>query len=215
MTAPSDEAPVVDQPEVHQPHAHHRGGLPRWLELLIALTALVTSISSIAIAVHHGHIMEKLVLANSIPYLQSGFSDSTPEGERILSLDFFNRGVGPAHQKSLRVKVDGRYVKNAQELYAASLGPELAAQAATAFVTTKNQVPRRFIPGGAQQFVFMLRKTPENAEYWEQLRAARARWNLEFCYCSVFEECWNVPGIGQNSQRVESCTRDESVEFVP
>ena len=61
----------MEAPEVHKPHAGHGGALPRWLELLIAITALVTSISSIAIAVHHSHIMEKLVQANSIPgYVQ-------------------------------------------------------------------------------------------------------------------------------------------------
>jgi hypothetical protein len=30
--------------------------------------------------------MEKLVQANSLPYLQGGFSDATPEGKRVLSL---------------------------------------------------------------------------------------------------------------------------------
>jgi hypothetical protein len=72
----------VENPEVHTPHARH-GGLPRWLELTIAVTALITSISSIAIAVHHGQIMEKLVQANSVPYMQGGFSapaESAREG---------------------------------------------------------------------------------------------------------------------------------------
>jgi hypothetical protein len=73
--------------------------LPRWLELVIAVTALVTSISSIAIAVHHGKIMEKLVQANSVPYMQGGFSNVTPEGHHVLSLDLLNRGVGPAHEQ--------------------------------------------------------------------------------------------------------------------
>jgi hypothetical protein len=92
----------LENPEVHPAHARH-GGLPRWLELLIAVTALVTSISSIAIAVHHGLIMERLVQANC--------------------------GVGPAHEQSLRVKVDGRYVESTSELIRASLGPDLAAEA--------------------------------------------------------------------------------------
>ena len=86
----------MEAPEVHKPHAEHHGALPRWLELVIAITALVTSISSIAIAVHHSHIMEKLVQANSIPYLQGTFTDVTPEGQQVLSLALINRGVGPA-----------------------------------------------------------------------------------------------------------------------
>lgn len=105
--APKESA--LEGPEVHHPHARH-GGLPRWLELGIALTALITSVSSIIIAIHHGQTMEKLVEANSLPYMQGGISDVTTEGEQILSLDLLNRGVGPAHEKSLRVKADGRYV---------------------------------------------------------------------------------------------------------
>jgi len=77
----------MEAPEVHKPHAEHHGALPRWLELVIAITALVTSISSIAIAVHHSHIMEKLVQANSIPYLQGTFTDVTPGGQvKVLHL---------------------------------------------------------------------------------------------------------------------------------
>jgi hypothetical protein len=69
---PEDE---VENPEVHTVHTSH-GRLPRWLELTIAVTALITSISSIAIAIHHGQIMEKLVQANSVPYMQA--ASATP-----------------------------------------------------------------------------------------------------------------------------------------
>ena len=204
----------MEQPEVHQPHTHHRG-LPRWLELVIALTALITSISSIAIAMHHGKVMEKLVQANSLPFMQGGFSDATEQGESILSLDLYNRGVGPAYQQSLRLTVDGKPVKSVRELAAAALGPETATEATGTLVSLQNRVPKRYIPAGQQQFVFKIRKTPENASYWDQLQASQKRWNVEFCYCSVFDECWRVPGKWEQPVAVESCPRDESVEFVP
>ena len=205
----------MDGPEIHHPHARHGGGLPRWLELGIAVTALITSISSIVIAVHHGQIMEKLVEANSFPYLQGGISDATPEGERVLSLDFFNRGVGPAHQRSLRVKVDDRYVSSTADLFAASLGAEKAAEARDALKILRNTVQTRFIPGGESQFVFRVARTPENTSYWEQLEAAQSRWEIEYCYCSVFEECWRVPGKWQEPVPAQVCKRDEAHEFTP
>lgn len=206
----------MEQPDVHTPHARH-GGLPRWLELLIAVTALITSISSIAIAVHHGRIMERLVQANSLPYMQGGFSDATPDGTRVLSLDVLNRGVGPAHQQSLHVTVDGRAVRTLNELIRTSLGPEHAAEAARIFEgkTLQNRVRQRFVPGGQQQFVFRIAKTPENEHYWKLLEAAQNRWEVEFCYCSVFEECWQIPGKWQEPAPVQSCPRDEDREFLP
>jgi hypothetical protein len=205
---------AVEHPEVHTPHVRH-GGLPRWLELVIAVTALVTSISSIAIAVHHGKIMERLVQANSIPYMQGGFSNITPEGARVLSLDLLNRGVGPAHQQSLRVKVGSRYVTSTSELIAAALGPERAADAERVFETMNNTVPKRFIPGGQQQLVFRIARTPENAEHWDALNTAQKNWNVEYCYCSVFQECWEVLGEWGEPKPIKECRREEGREFVP
>jgi hypothetical protein len=205
----------LEGPEVHQPHARHRG-LPQWLELTIAGTALVTSISSIAIAVHHWEIMGKLVQANSIPFVIGGFSDITPEGERVLSMDLLNRGVGPAKQRSLRVKVDDRYVRSVEELLSASLGAEQALAALKPLAIARNRVKMRFLaPGGELQAVFRSVKTPENAQYWEVLEAAQPRWSLEYCYCSVFEECWYVPNKWEEPEPVDECVRDEPNEFTP
>jgi hypothetical protein len=205
----------LENPEVHHPHAGHGGGLPRWLELTLAIAALVTSVSSIAIAVHHGEIMNKLVEANSIPYLQGGFSDATDDGRAVLSLDLLNRGVGPAHQKSLRVKVDGRYVHNVQEFLAATLGPEQATAAMKPLHFTWNGVATRFVPGGQSQLIFRTAKTAENAIYWDQLMAAENRWSIEYCYCSVFDECWWVRSKWAEPEPAKHCVRDEPKEFVP
>jgi hypothetical protein len=214
----------MDAPEVHAPHPRRarrkRGeGLPRWLELIIAVTALITSISSIAIAVQHGRIMEKLVEANSIPYLESGFSTATPEGVEVLALDLLNRGVGPAHEESLRVTVDNRPVTSFVELLAASLGPEQGQKAYQVFHRThtlvRNNVPKRFIPAGQSQLVFRLPKTAENAYWWDLLAKQQPRWNVGFCYCSVFDECWAARSEFEDARSVKQCTRDEKLEFTP
>jgi hypothetical protein len=209
------EGRPLEAPEIHKLHARNGGGLPRWLELVIAITALVTSISSIAIAVHHGHTMEKLVEANSVPYLQGGFSDVTPEGHDVLSLDLLNRGVGPAHEKSLRVRVGNEYVKSVRDLILASLGPEQAVKAQAVLHPVWNHVPTRFIPGGQSQFVFRVAKTADNSQFWDLLAKNQARWDIEFCYCSVFEECWQVRGKWHEPEPVKQCRRDESREFLP
>lgn len=204
----------VEHPEVHTPHGRH-GGLPRWLELLIAVTALITSVCSIAIAVHHGKIMEKLVQANSLPYMRGGFSDVQPGGERIMSLDLLNNGVGPAHEQSLRVKVDGRYVGSVSELIQASVGPGIAAAAERALAPMKNGLRTRFIPAGEQQLIFRMFRTEENAQYWDLLEKAQEKWDVEYCYCSVFDECWEVLGKFEEPKPLEACVRDEPNEFMP
>jgi hypothetical protein len=193
----------------------HGGGLPRWLELVIAVTALVTSISSIALAVYHGHVMKMLVEANSIPYMQGGFSTVTPDDKDVLSLDLLNRGVGPAHEESLHVKVGGRYVRSLRELISASLGAEPAARATDVLHLMWNRIPTRFIPGGQQQFVFRIPKTVDNAQFWDLLAKDSAHWDIEFCYCSVFRDCWQVRGEWQEPRHIKECRRDQSREFIP
>jgi hypothetical protein len=211
----------LEGPEVHQPHGRHGGGgLPQWLELTIAGTALVTSICSIVIAIHHGHTMEKLVQANSIPYLIGGFSTATPEGQEVLSLDFLNRGVGPAHERSLRVRVDGQYVTNMDELIHKSLPPEQAAEVAQArkdlvLKVLKNNVHTRFVPGSGEQLVFRITRNAENARYWDILEKSADKWDVEYCYCSVFEDCWEVRGVWSEPTRIDECKRDEPHEFTP
>jgi len=211
----------LEGPEVHQTHGRHRGGgLPQWLELTIAGTALVTSICSIIIAIHHGHTMEKLVQANSIPYLIGGFSTVTTEGDEVLSLDFLNRGVGPAHERSLRVTVDGQYARSFNELIAKSLPPDQAAEVVKAKAdriirVLQNNVRTRFVGAGQPQMVFRIAKTPENQRLWDLLDKAQDKWDIEYCYCSVFDDCWEVKGKFSEPQPADECTRDEPHEFMP
>jgi len=176
---------------------------------------LVTSISSIAIAVHHGRVMEKLVQANSLPWMSGGFSDETATGEDVLSLDLLNHGVGPAHEQSLRVKVGNQYVKSFRDLISASLGPDEAAKAEPLLHPLWNGVRTRFIPGGQSQFVLRVARTPENSDYWNRLKKDVPRWDIEFCYCSIFQECWWVHGKWSEPEPVKRCQRDESREFFP
>jgi hypothetical protein len=79
----------------------------------------------------------------------------------------------------------------------------------------QNKVRTRFIPGGQQQLVFRIAKTPENANYWELLEASQRKWDVEFCYCSVFEECWEVLGKWEEPEPVQACMRNEVREFLP
>jgi len=159
--------------------------------------------------------MERLVQANSFPWMSAGFSDATITGEAVLSLDLLNRGVGPAHEESLRVTVDGRPVTSLPELISASLGPEHAAEAKQNLHSVNNRVRTRFIPGSQQQFVFRAPRISENAELYDLLVKQQHRWDVELCYCSVFQECWRVPGKWQEPEKIRECHRDESREFMP
>jgi hypothetical protein len=202
----------LETPEVHHPHARH-GGLPRWLELLIAVTALITSVTSIFLAMHHGQVMEKLVAANSMPYLLAGPSNADEDGARRLSVDIHNQGVGPAQEQSLKIKFGGRYVRSVDDLIAAALGPADAPAARAALRRYRNSTKERFVPANSSQLVFRIPRTEANAAYWDRLDGTLERWDLEYCYCSVFNDCWQV--VSEQRTSVKACVRDEPNEFTP
>jgi hypothetical protein len=204
---------TLDLPE--PPHRRHGGALPRWLEWTTAIAALVVSVSSIFIAIRNGDIENRMLKANSFPYLYGGVSDAAPDGHDQISIDFVNNGVGPANQQSLKVKVDGRYVTSVKDLIRASVPPADADEAVAVLKNFHNRVPTRFIAAKSDQFVFRIAKTPENARYWALLdnRANDEHWRLEYCYCSVFEECWAISG--EDRKPVKACKRDEPHEFLP
>jgi hypothetical protein len=58
-------------------------------------------------------------------------------------------------------------------------------------------------------------RTAENAQLWDLLEKDEGRWDVEFCYCSVFEECWEVPSKWREPEHIKQCRRDESREFLP
>jgi hypothetical protein len=89
----------------------------RWVDLSAAVCALVISLTSLWVAVRHGHTMERmadanarLVSANSYPLLQHYQSNAAdlraPDytgGMRVASLNVTNSGVGPAKVETLEV----------------------------------------------------------------------------------------------------------------
>jgi hypothetical protein len=107
------------------------------------------------------------------------------------------------------VRIGNGYVRSVDELFAASLGPEQRIKAQAVLHPMRNRVRTRFIPGGQQQFVFSLPKTADNAPIWDLLAKAKDHWDVEFCYCSVFQECWDVHSELREPEHVKQCRRGD------
>jgi len=201
--------------DIEPRHRHHGGGLPRWLEWVTAISALVVSVASIFIAIHNGEIENKMLKANSFPYLIGGTSDATLEGQERISIDLLNNGVGPADERSLRMRLGDHYVTSVKDLIHTVVGPAEGDKAFSLLKAYKNGAYTRFIAPHDRGFVFRIDKTPENARYWDMLDRATSspNWQVEYCYCSVFEECWEVKKEVHTA--VKACKRDEPHEFMP
>ena len=112
--------------EIEQPHVHHRPSGYRWLDLALPLAALFVSFVSIFIAWHHGKVMqelvhqnEKLVEANSLPYVQIDGSN----GNGRVTFNATNEGVGPAEDHD-----GGDFRRPPSDLDVAAVGRRLLRQ---------------------------------------------------------------------------------------
>jgi len=195
-----------------EPHTHHKSGHGH-LDLIIALSAIFISAVSLAVAVHHGKTMEKLVAANSIPHVTVESGNILPElGTAPVShASLRNVGVGPAQIKSLTLRYKGKPVRSLQELAKTCCNLDL--DAAEMVV---NQERDRFIPAGERSLIYRFPKTARNAEIWDKMEQARRDVDLDICYCSVFDECYRyVTGPTRSRSRVKQCEPQGDREFIP
>ena len=189
--------------EVEKPHLPHPTGR-RNLDLVLPISALFISFVSIAIAWHHGRVMqelvyqnERLVEANSLPHLQISGSNI----DHRLILKAANEGVGPAKIMTAEVLVDGRPVQSLDALLDACCGPGDHAD-----LYSSSLEGRMVRPGDSVAFVDY-RETPGNRSRLLALDVARLADRVEtrLCYCSVFNDCWLAQSDDPTPNPVNSC----------
>lgn len=196
----------MDFPELHPPHAH---GGRRWLDLLVGLSALLTSMVSIVIAVRHGETMEKLVEAQSWPNVGLDSSDFV-DGRAIVKLTLRSNGSGPARIKSLALFHAGRPVANWPELFRACC----TSSAKIAMPALMQEVGPALLSGtpigsvmlpGDERLILSLERTAGNAVLWRRFNDERSKLSFKLCYCSVFDECYLGSSNQQEPIHIEAC----------
>jgi hypothetical protein len=187
----------------------HVGTGKRWLDLTLALSAMFVSIISLAVAVHHGNAIDRLVQANSWPFLMYGTDNQDAQGNRHIRLRVENAGIGPARIQTFEVWWHGQPVANAPELLRACCMPGSAsaidASTARSLDLSIGQIPSRVLRAGDSETFLALKLKDANADIWHRLDVARLQLKMRACYCSVFDECWATDLEHTSAQRVGSC----------
>jgi hypothetical protein len=210
--------------EIEKPHVHHNPTGKRWLDLTIPMTALFVSFVSIAIAWHHTIIMselvhqnEKLVEANSLPYLAVYGSDlETDLKTPAFRLTVENQGVGPARIAEVFMTVNGHPVPDFNTLVDHCCAPGLLQAAkggAKQYRGVRNgevilsQLRDQMIRPGEKIDAVDWRITPQNKAVVDSLAAAFAtsRFDVSVCFCSVFDDCWIRTDSGRQPVPVKQC----------
>lgn len=189
-----------------EPHHHiHKTG-HNWVDLAIALAAVLISVTTLIVTIVHTRTLERmadanarLVEANSWPFL----AYDTANGETI-GMSIVNDGVGPAKIEAIEVKWAGRPSANAVEFLKACCG----------FVPGTGEVEYEYISGrvlraGQSTNIVKLPHTANDNAAWSALDRARISSNLSVnvCYCSIFDQCWtnDIVRLSLKPQPVSRC----------
>ena len=206
------------KPEHETVHVPHSTG-HRWVDMAVALSALFVSIVSLALAVHHGDAMDRLVAANSWPFLMYSTSNTDPQGNRRITLNVENDGVGPARVQTFEVWWQGQPVSTASELLQRCCMTDAKAPIDPATARSLDlvigQIASRVLRAGAAESFLSLELKEANAAIWHRLDIARLQLRMRACYCSVFDECWETDLVQTSAKRVRSCRAAQVPFTVP
>jgi hypothetical protein len=206
------------KPDHETPHVAHSTG-HRWLDLTLALSAMFVSIVSLAVAVQHGKAMDRLVAANSWPFLMYATDNMDPQGNRRISLKVENDGVGPARIQTFEVWWQGQPVSTAPELLGRCCMTDsqmpIDSSTGRSLHLVIGQVASRVIRAGDAEAFLSLELKDGNADIWQRLDIARLQLKMRACYCSVFDECWQTDLEQTSAKRVASCPAAKVPFTVP
>jgi len=191
----------VEEPELEALHRHHTGH--SWLDLILGISAVLISFISLFLAIHNGRAMERLVEANSWPFVEIYHSNTNLDGTPHMHLDIANKGVGPASIESLELRYDGRVMSDPRALLNAMLNR-----------TTVPSHPRRLtsdvvhtVLAAKEQMTFIDFSPVQDysAEDYAAIDTGFHKLTVVACYCSVFTECWVVDTSKTRPEKVGSC----------
>ncbi|HXP65686.1 MAG TPA: hypothetical protein VN815_09435 [Steroidobacteraceae bacterium] len=167
----------------------------RMADLAVAFSALFVSLCSLGIALHHGRTMQRLVEANSRPFIQIKISDGRAEHppSEVLTVTMSNPGAGAARVERFSILVDDKPVSDisAALLQLADLQAKPADLPGTLGPMTYADVVPSYIKAGSDLAVLRWPRTASDAPVWDKVIDVEAKHlKFEACYCSIFDECW-------------------------
>jgi hypothetical protein len=204
------EPPIHVRPdgvEAEPPRTGHR-----WLDLVLAGSAILISVVSLFIGVANARIQQKMVAAASWPllFLDSGNRDEKTNTD-VIAIAVRNDGAGPAIVKSVTAIYKGKRYSQAYPLLMDCCGWRYVAtkEDAKTFLVTTARLNRSVIPNGGERLVLMVPLTDVNREIWMRLDKERFNFKFDACYCSVLGECWRSDLQGGEPRPVKQCPATE------
>jgi hypothetical protein len=173
------------------------GRVDRWL----SIAAGVGAICAVAISLYQAALARQQQRASAWPYLNQ--SNSYVNGPYTRQVE--NQGVGPARVRTFEVLVDGRPVHS----WGAAV-QALTGKADSGFVYSTFGRGSVLLPGTTRTLL-QLPPGDQARVFWQ---GAQTRLATVICYCSVYDECWQVDTRADEPVEVRACRYDAKAAFA-
>lgn len=204
----------------HESHHHHHphGTGIRWLDISLAVAAGVVSLVSLWLGLHSAHSMEKLVAANSYPYLELARNMTSTENDpetgmprKRVEYILINNGIGPARVEWVQLTYKGKPMADIDALLAACCA---MTQNVDFTMNRRGNVAGTLVRPGDIISMFAAEQPRTSNPVFDALHRSMNDIGLSACYCSVFDECYLRNRDGTKPEPVDQCT-PPAVPFKP
>lgn len=185
--APSTETPRPSRPD------------------LISMLALAVSVFALAVGAWQTRLMQSQARASVWPYLAIGYTYTSNVDTNGFIWTIDNNGVGPARVQSVTVGLDGKPMRNWDEVIAALGMRERPSTATTSFAGA-------VIPPNTNRETTVAAIRVHGRELATLFKDAIGRFSMDICYCSVYDDCWIAHWQRWQVDAVDHC-RAEGVQF--
>lgn len=191
--------------ETHARAHHHKTG-HRWVDMAVAFAALFVSLVSLGVAVMHGRTMDRLVSANSWPFLSYSWGTHTSDAVPTTVMEIINAGVGPAKIESAELVWKGIAYRSDADFLRVCCGFNSAPPNGVRVSLVPHEVLRA---GEKRTFLELAEQAnPKVSASLEQALLSHDL-SLNICYCSIFGECWkgDLAKLSLDSEPVRACAQ--------
>lgn len=172
---------------------------------LTSVLALAVSVFALAIGTWQTRLMQSQARAGVWPYLSIGYTYTNNVDSNAFIWTIDNNGVGPARVQSVTVGVDGKRMRNWDEVLSALGTPKRPSMATTSFAGS-------VIPPSTNRETTIAAIRVNDRELGLLFKNAIERFQMDICYCSVYDDCWVAHWQRWQVDAVDRCPVD-GVQF--
>lgn len=178
-----------------------------WLmasHFLIGAPALLISLGVAYATFIQAEATKKMQQADAWPFISYGTSNANEKGERVISLNLANNGVGPALLGPIEIRYQGEPVSDPADLLRKCCG--LVVNSGISLATSPSS--HIVLPTREVTHFMRLSETPASKVLWNRFEKERWKLQVRSCYCSIFDECWTIEGAQAKPKAVAQCPTD-------